>query len=80
MDKILTSLRIINKRIEFTSNGSMYVMYRFNPYNPLTYVIYLLVIGIGFFIFGLLGVKGVFTSDEFRFKWKEISKKYKLNK
>ena len=45
------------------------VKYRFNPYNPLTYIVIVMSLVIGVFMFGFVGIKNEINVDELKFKW-----------
>lgn len=80
LDKIATALFIMQKKqdkqAETHDHDLIRVMARWNPYNPLTYVFYALLLIIVFFYFGFTGIKEVLTSAEGRFKWTQISKRW----
>lgn len=67
--KILKLLLIIQERKKKDAFNRTQIQRRINPYNPLSYIFFLLALIIGIFAFGIVGVREEFETHN-EFKWR----------
>jgi hypothetical protein len=71
MVKILKLLWIIQEKT-FTDNDLLIKKRkkrRLNPFNPLTYIVLLILLSIGLLMFGFVGLKDEVNWEDLKFKW-----------
>ena len=69
MRKVMKNLWIIQEKNFLDEFKCTRVKYRLNPYNPLTYVVIVMSLVIGVFMFGFVGIKNEINVNELKFKW-----------
>lgn len=69
MKKIMKNLYIIQEKKFLDEFKHKKVKYRLNPYNPLTYIVIIMSLVIGIFMFGFVGIKNEININELKFKW-----------
>ena len=67
--KILKLLLIVQERTHKDVFNKKRVQQRINPYNPLSYIFFLLALIIGIFVFGIVGICEEFELHN-EFKWR----------
>lgn len=70
--KTLTALWIVEEKTELDAFKRAEIKYRFNPYNPLTYICILTLLLSILLASGIGGLKELISSDEIRFKWRRL--------
>lgn len=70
MRKILLALKIVQLRQFKDPFNRTYTKKRLNPFNPLTYILILLWLGIGLIMFGLYGLFKEIDFSDLKFKYK----------
>lgn len=66
MRKLIFKLKIAQERVLSFDNNKI-TQWRINPYNPLSYLTYIIALIIAFFLIGVKGVKDEFKTNPF--KW-----------
>lgn len=66
MRKLVIKLKIAQERV-ITFDNRKIIQWRVNPYNPLSYLAYIIALIIAFFLIGVKGIKDEFKPNPF--KW-----------